>query len=235
MEEMHNQPMPSERKSALAITGFVLSLLGILTCFTAIPGVILSAIGWQKAGASPETHGGKGLAIAGVVVGGVSLLLGLLSVPLLVAVMLPAIAQARQSAHEAMSMAHARAITQGLIAYSADYDNALPPPDADWVALLIDGGHVQPELFVSPSAEDESVVSYHYVPAPQLTSEPTQPLVYETPDLRARPGAIVGFHDSRVEVLDGPTFEALLEIIGEQALERGDDAALPPLDPPPAP
>jgi hypothetical protein len=152
----------------------------------------------------------------------------LATVLLLPAIMIPAFGKARETARQLESAAQARQIALALTLYSQQYGDHLPPADADWVQLLIDGGYATPELFVSPAAVDPTVISYHYVPAETLTFNSWQVLLYETPG-HFPGGTCIGYHDNRVQFILNPEAETLL---AEIQLPEG--ASLPHLNPRPA-
>lgn len=68
-------PYPAAPKNnGLALAGFVVSMLSLLMCTAAVTGpvgLVLSAVGLVQINKSNGTQGGKGLAIAGVVIGGI--------------------------------------------------------------------------------------------------------------------------------------------------------------------
>lgn len=117
-------PPSSMRTSGMAIASLVLGICSVLGCsiFTAIPGLILGGIALSKIGKSRGTLTGTGQAVAGLVLGG----LGLLVVPILAAILLPAISQARGKAQEASCMNHARQIGMAMQQYALENTNRLP-------------------------------------------------------------------------------------------------------------
>jgi hypothetical protein len=80
------------RGNGFGVTGFVLGLIGTLAglipllFFIAFPlgilGTIFGAIGWRRANRSPEV-GGKGLAIAGVVLSVIAIALAIIGVAII--------------------------------------------------------------------------------------------------------------------------------------------------------
>jgi hypothetical protein len=87
------------RKSGMAITSMVLGITS-LTCLgilTGIPAIIFGHISHSRVRKSPDQYAGGGMAIAGFVMGYVSLLVTLVVVP---AVVLPALAAAKHKADE---------------------------------------------------------------------------------------------------------------------------------------
>jgi len=73
---------PSAGAPGMAVAGFVCALLGLFVPFLGVLGLILSAVGWGDAN---RTGAPKGLAIAGVVLGVIAVVSGLLVLAALVA------------------------------------------------------------------------------------------------------------------------------------------------------
>ena len=89
-------PASAAKTSGLAIASFVLGILGFCTFFiTAIPAIILGIVGLVKIGKSAGKLKGNGFAIAGIVVPTVS---GLFVLPLMLGIMMPALARTTQIA-----------------------------------------------------------------------------------------------------------------------------------------
>lgn len=80
MDENMNNVEPN-KNNGLAIAGFVVSLVSIFFnfyCITGIVGIILSVIGLKK---SSELEGkGKGMAIAGIILGVVGIVIGIIAI-----------------------------------------------------------------------------------------------------------------------------------------------------------
>lgn len=73
---VNTAPATTSSTNGFAIAGFVLSLVGLVCCsfvICGILGLIFSIIGLNKANSS--NGNGKGLAIAGIIIGGVAILL----------------------------------------------------------------------------------------------------------------------------------------------------------------
>ncbi len=63
-----------------AITGFVLGILSVVIVYLAIPAIVFSAIALSKIKQNPETYKGKGLALAGLIIGLTLTLLAILAI-----------------------------------------------------------------------------------------------------------------------------------------------------------
>ena len=74
----YNAAVPAKQSNGMAIGGFVCSLIGFLLCcggIVSIVGLVLSIIGLNK---SKQLNGaGKGLAIAGIIIGAIGVICGI--------------------------------------------------------------------------------------------------------------------------------------------------------------
>jgi prepilin-type processing-associated H-X9-DG protein len=114
---------PPPETSGIAVTSLVLGILGLLTCgISALVGLVLGCIALSRIKKSNGQLGGRGLALAGTIVSAVCLLL----VPLPVAMLLPALAKAKQKATSVHCMNNIRQLNLALIMYADDNKNRLP-------------------------------------------------------------------------------------------------------------
>lgn len=98
LQNHHPYPSPGQ-KVGLAITSLV---LGIVGCFITSPiGLILGIVSLKRANKRPTEYGGKGLAIAGIVLN----ILQFGALPIILAIAIPNLLAARRSANEAGAMA----------------------------------------------------------------------------------------------------------------------------------
>jgi hypothetical protein len=124
------------KTSGHAVASLILGIVGPCTVgLASIAGLILGIVGLSKIKKSAGVIRGQGLAIAGIILSALGVLMLLLS-PILVAILLPAIATARGQARAVMCMNNLRQITMAAHAYAADRDNSLPPPDS-WPEKLL--------------------------------------------------------------------------------------------------
>lgn len=96
-------PPPAPRRQALATASLVLGVLSILGlgCFAGLPAVLTGHVAYGRARRQPQTHGGRGVAIAGFVLGYVGFLVGLPVLALLLSVAVPRLQEARSRAEAA--------------------------------------------------------------------------------------------------------------------------------------
>lgn len=116
-------PATVGKTSAMAITSLVLGILGAVSCgATSLVGLILGILAIVRISNSQGRLGGKGLAIAGTVVSGAFLLL----IPVFAAMLLPALAAAKQKAQIINCLNNERQLVLGLQMYSGGNHNHLP-------------------------------------------------------------------------------------------------------------
>ncbi len=118
--------------SGMAVTSLVLGILGIATCgitflLSAPIGLILGFVAMDKIGKSQGQLRGKGLALAGIITSGATILL----IPIFAAMLLPALAPAKQKAQEINCMNNEKQLALAVVIYSNDNTNHMPPA-ATW-------------------------------------------------------------------------------------------------------
>ncbi len=145
------------KTSVMAIVSLVLGVLGFCTLgLGGLIGVILGIVALVSINKSAGRLGGQGLAIAGIVVSGAGLIVGLLVIA--PAMLIPALAGAQQGARSVMSMNSLRQVSDAAALYAMDYNDYLPR-SGDWVDLL--DGYVQDaDALVSLSRSPEQGRAY---------------------------------------------------------------------------
>jgi len=120
------------KASGLAIASLILGCLGLLTCgITSLVGLVLGIIAMVRISKSQGRMGGQGLALAGTIVSAVFLLL----VPLPAAMLLPALAKAKQRAASIQCMNNVKQLDLALIMY-ADANHDHFPAGTNWCDAL---------------------------------------------------------------------------------------------------
>jgi hypothetical protein len=187
----------------MAITAFVLALIGFLVCPPlGLVALILGIIALSRGTAN------RGLAIASVCIAPCAVISGLL----FAGIMLPALGAARQAARQLKSSTQLRAIGQGLIVYAQNNRDAFPELGADWRKRLTDAGLVPTEMFEAPGAEPGRQ-SYFYNPVPKSDFSATTVLVYENPDLWHGRGMNVCYTDNHTDWVTGEDYRKLVQTL----------------------
>ncbi len=150
-------PMP-EKTNGLAITSLVLGILGLFTCgITALFGLILGIMAMVKAKSPGRgAAGGSGIALAGVIVSAIFLLM----IPIFAAMLLPALAAAKQKAQMINCVANERQLALAVRMYSGNNKDQFPPA-ATWCdAIKADVGSER--VFKCAAANSSSRCDYAF-------------------------------------------------------------------------
>lgn len=119
------QPAPaSQPQNGLAVTSFVLGILSVvcLGIFAGIPAIICGHIAHSRSQSSPDRYAGGGFAVAGFVLGYVSLIFTILVAVLLV----PAMNQGRNRANTVKCVGQMRQIGLAFRIWGVDHNDAFP-------------------------------------------------------------------------------------------------------------
>jgi type IV pilus assembly protein PilA len=109
----YNQP--KDLKQGMAIASMI---MGIVGCFlTAIPGMIMAVSAYKKVNREPFVYGGKGFAIAGMVLNGIQLLATPVIIGMIAAIAIPNLLASRRSANEASAISSLRTIAAAEATY----------------------------------------------------------------------------------------------------------------------
>jgi len=138
---------PSVKKtSGLAIASLVLGIVGPCTVgLGSIIGLILGIVGLVKIGKSAGAKGGRGLAIAGIVVSAA----GLLVLPLLAGILLPAVFGALDTAKSAQSANNVHQLCTAAHKYAASHHQQLPPADS-WPQVFKEEAGLSADVMTDP-------------------------------------------------------------------------------------
>lgn len=163
---MSDQPSPvppvspaassPSKTSGLAIASLVLGILG-LTCILPIIGPILAIVfgivALSRINKSRGAITGNGQAIAGLVLGGV----GLVMIPIMAAMLLPALSAAREKGRQAVCISNVKVIGLGCAMYADTYNGSLPQKLDDLTNFV-----TTTKYFACPSSKDSTRYSYEF-------------------------------------------------------------------------
>ncbi len=234
--------------TGLAVTALVLGI-GSFVCLgplVGIPAIIVGVVALSRIRRRPAEYGGKGMATAGVILGAVNLVM----LAALIAMLLPALAAARDAAKQSVALSNARQIMVGFHMYASEHDLAAPPHLSALVTAGYFGGDpglvfVDPATTTAPlrlsAAETpddwrelaprfDNHCDYLYTGAGlnlRTIREPSTCIILYTRDVRANRQRVVGFADGHTASVAPDRFTALLAQLNE--VRRGQN--LPPLQP----
>src|SRR5687767_9572310 len=145
------QPFPTaptpKPNSSLSVTSLVLGILSVtcLTVFAGIPAIITGHIARGRAKRQPDLYGGSGLALGGLIMGYVSVAMLFLLIPLLAAVLLPALAKAKGKAQTSQCVSNMKQIGLAARIWSNDHNETFPPD-----LLTMSNELASPKILVCP-------------------------------------------------------------------------------------
>jgi hypothetical protein len=143
-----------KRTCGLAVASLVLGISGFLCVgvITGPIGLILGSISLGRINRMPRTLEGKGLAIAGIITSGLSILLSL-------SILLPALDRARELAKRVQCASQLHSIGIAINLYQNENRDQNPPN----LKLLTTTEDLDPKMLICPSSDDEvGEVSYVY-------------------------------------------------------------------------
>lgn len=188
---------PADRVSGRSIAAFVLGLICLCLGPLGVLPIVVGTLALVKPQVRCENQG-RGLAIAGIVLG----VVGVLGTFVWVA----ALYTAKERASFLYNQSSLHAHSQGLVVYAENNENRFPNQD-QWPDILIDQAIVNAD-FHEWADKDGDGISYVYL-AGQTFDNKNQILIYEDPK-HWKQGVLVGFADGHVEVIDHATFERML-------------------------
>jgi prepilin-type processing-associated H-X9-DG protein len=210
-------PAASAKTSGLAISSLVLGLLGLFTCgITSLVGVVLGIVALVKIEKSKGQLGGRGMALAGLILSGLMLLV----LPFMAAMALPAFANAKAKAESIQCMNNVRQLNLALVMY-ADGATGQFPAGGKWCDAIQPQFVRNASAFICPKGKAGQRSHYAFnarlsgVDPKSLSSPATTVLAFEAdggwnlsggPELlpatpRHKGGYIVGFADGHAEMV----------------------------------
>ena len=214
-------PQPSRPTSGWATAGLIFGILGFcLPIIGSLLGIVLGIIGITKT--RDNRAGGRGMAVAGLILGIISLLFG----PLLIAILIPALNRAREQANRVKCAADMRMLGQAMLTYANTNGDQYPD---NLEGLLKTDPSLSPAIFVCPAGDktppDNSSpqkfasdiasgqhTSYIYLgKGLDLHAPADTVLIYEPLEDHAREGMNVLFGDGHVQFLDRTQSQTILD------------------------
>ena len=211
-ESVSNKPT-----GAVAVASLVFGIMAVVCLgpLAGLPAVICGHIALGKAKRGEIS--GNGLAVGGLVTGYIGLMY-LFLLPILLAMLLPALSMARESARRISCVNNLKQIGLSLRMYSSMYDDNFPPYDgAKGLDMLRSEGFLDnPKVFVCPSSNTEPAaqgsplaeenVDYVYVGGHNEAENVDVVLAYDKDNNHDRYGNVL-FLDGRVKGYAGANWK----------------------------
>jgi prepilin-type processing-associated H-X9-DG protein len=200
-----------QQTNGLAIASLVSGCVGfVIPIIPGIIAIILGIIGIRKT--RDPAVGGKGLAIAGIAVGGTSMVLSICTASLMMSILIPSVNRASETANRIKCASNMRQIGQALLLYANDNHGQYPPNLED----LLPAGNVTSNVFICPSSNDTPASgstpqalaaalsaggheSYIYIPNLNSSASADTIVLYEPLSDHSGDGMNVLFGDGHVE------------------------------------
>lgn len=191
-------------RTGLAIAAMVCGIAGLITCVfpLGIVGLVLGIVALVKSNREPQVYGGRGMATAGVCTGAISTLMILVAF-VLIPILLPSLARARELSKRAVCAEQLKGIGRAMAMYANENRDAFPPN----LDMLVDAGWINEDMLECPSADGAKYVYIHGL----TTAAPYEtPLIYEPIENHHNEGANILFTDLHVEFFKPPKLDAIL-------------------------
>lgn len=208
--------IPSGRQvsSGLAIAALVVAVLGLCVPGLGLVAIVLGVIAVMKASSSPETHGGKGFAIGGILIGLLATLIWLVATFLI----MTGYRLGKPTIERTINMTQ---IATALQQYAADNGGWYPETAVDWDARLKQY-NLDMTKIGTPDAPAGTKDAYVYVPGFKEPFNGGKIVVYENPAYLTEGMVPVLYADGRVDFMDVEQLKKLLKDAG-----RDNGAAAP--------
>ena len=201
---MNGQPVPVPASTAkscgFATASLVMGILGlicILPVIGSILAIIFGIVALSQIKSSNGSLTGHGKALAGLIIGCVSVVM-IPIMGIMLAIMLPAVASAREKARQVQCANNERQLALACLMYAEDYKGTLPQ-SFDQLGKY---GVTTQKLLKCPSAHDGSGSSYQLVLGGQKLDQIKEPLttamIVEVPGNHPR-GSNVAYADGHVQ------------------------------------
>jgi len=119
---MSGAPAPAPRRG-FAVASLVLGILGLPTVglvgVGAMAGIVLGVVALVKSSRAPTEYGGRGMAVAGIVLSAFSVIVAPFVIGVIAAIAIPSLLRARLSANEAAAIGDVRSVLVAEAAYQS--------------------------------------------------------------------------------------------------------------------
>jgi hypothetical protein len=182
--------------SGTAISSLVLGISSFFCwIFTGLPAVILGVMALRSINRSNGQLKGDGLAIAGIVTGAVS---SFMILPIMIALLLPAVQAAREAARRSVSMSNMKQISLALLLHE-DAKGSFPAAGGG----LDEGSQLSWRVHLLPYLEEEALYEQFHLNEP-WDSEHNRTLIAKMPKVFQDPNARLPHGETAYLAVTGP-------------------------------
>jgi prepilin-type processing-associated H-X9-DG protein len=196
---MNDESSAPTRKSRLATASLAFGICSLVPCLgilTFIPAIVLGIVALVKISKSQGQIGGRCQAIAGLIMGCVSIILA--------AMLQLALDRGPEKARRSICLNNEKMLADACLMYARDNDGVLPRSFDEvkgyWLSKY--GFNLSPKQFTCPSVRNPSVQSYQIVGGGRKLADikdPDTPLIVENPSDHYGSGSNVAYVDGHVE------------------------------------
>ncbi len=211
--------------SSMALIAIVLGIPGLCIFPLGIAALVLGIVALVRIADPNRELAGKGMAMAGTILGGLSIVL-IPIIPilaLLIGILLPAMGSARQAARNAVDASQLRQVAVVYMSYAQDHNNILPAHPRDTTGVyglanaMVISPHHDPLTQVDRGDGDGTAVRYgSYVFINQgaeldAVAHPSSTIIAYTAIASDQQNVrVVLFMDGHVEMMDEQSFRAMM-------------------------
>lgn len=219
-------PVASVPRTGLAVATLVVGIAGLVVCpLVGFIAIVTGTIALIRASNEPHRYGGRGMAIAGLVCGGTSVLL----IPLyfcmggtMLSILLPSLSRARELSKRLVCASNMKAIGAAWKTYASDHPGE-GIPTLDW---LIDRGSMAPNQVICPSSDltESNYVVVRYEPGDADRGMDNRAVVmYEPASNHGGEGGNFLFADGHASFVRVPEHDQLVRSSEGDLPQRSDD------------
>lgn len=169
--------------------------------FAGLPAVICGhkSLGKMKRGEVSDS--GRGMAIAGLIMGYISVAMTVIMIPIMFAIAVPTFNSVQEKAIETKSSNQVRQIIFGCKQYALDHDGSYPP---DLETLVTDGIITDEKILHCPMLKDDTQIGYEYFGAGAKDSAAADKVIVISKAANRVGKRVIGYNDASVNVMEVP-------------------------------
>ena len=169
--------------------------------FAGLPAVICGhkSLGKMKRGEVSDS--GRGMAIAGLIMGYISVAMTVIMIPIMIAIAVPTFNSVQEKAIETKSINQVRQIILGCKQYALDHDGSYPP---DLETLVTDGIITDEKILHCPMLKDDTQIGYEYFGAGAKDSAAADKVIVISKAANRVGKRVIGYNDTSVNVMEVP-------------------------------